>query len=233
MKGNMSEKNCGILNILLTGGSFNGSLADNLCEYYSKSNKLEFNIVEDIEMDDKSSNSWFNEFIYGFSRMPIGNNIIIANGFRKWMMKDNNDIEKSYMKMLFKAMNVIVVDTSNDIKMKVLDHDIPHLKFNIETTDFIRDLYDWIDFYIGKIRPKESSIKLIRSLSGSRVSYLGDVFGCFSNKKYENIIVANDMRHDVPILFDEFCHLMRGKSIDEIEKSIVVRSNSASSVFFK
>jgi hypothetical protein len=41
------------------------------------------------------------------------------------------------------------------------------------------------------------------------------------------------MRFDVPILYDEFCSLMKGKDIMEIKDSIVTRSNSALSAFFK
>ena len=41
------------------------------------------------------------------------------------------------------------------------------------------------------------------------------------------------MRFDAPILFDEFCAVTRGHEMTEIESSVVTRSNSALTAFFK
>ena len=86
---------------------------------------------------------------------------------------------------------------------------------------------------LDKIAPKLSNIRLVRSLSGKNMPYLGDVFGCLSGKQYKNIIHADKMRFDVPILFDEFCYLTRGHDHQWIDNAIITRSNSALASFFK
>ena len=134
--------------------------------------------------------------------------------------------------MLLQAMNAIIIDISSDAESVVFDKDIPQRKFNLDG-DFLQDTLTWIDEQLQKVLPKVSTIKLIRSLSGKRLPYLGDVFGCLSGKKYSEMVMADKMRFDTPILFDEFCKISKGRTLEEIEKSIYTRTNSALSVFFK
>ena len=137
-----------------------------------------------------------------------------------------------YMKKLLQAMNVVIVDVSLDDDDSVFDYDIPQYKFNVEK-DFVIDLLGWTEGQLDKLAPKLPNIRLVRSLSGKTMPYLGDVFGCLSGKTYKNIIQADKMRFDVPILFDEFCYLTRGHDPQWIEDAVLVRSNSALASFFK
>lgn len=59
------------------------------------------------------------------------------------------------------------------------------------------------------------------------------MFGCLSGKKYTRLMTTNEMRFDVPILFDEFCRLSRGMTLDELDGVAVTRTNSALTAFFK
>lgn len=78
-----------------------------------------------------------------------------------------------------------------------------------------------------------SSIRLIKSLCGKNMSFIGDVFGCLSGKKYKEIISTDAMRFDVPILFDEFCKLSKGRTIEELDGCVFTRTNSSLSMFLK
>lgn len=225
----------GMFNILLIGENPHSiSIADNIKSKFCSDeveNQLKFNIVDDIERDVKS-NSWFNEFIFEAASMSRFNNIPMSIGFYKWM-SSANPMEKLYMKKLLQAMNVVIVDINDETKDIVrFDADIPQCKFN-SNIDFLGDLIKWIDSQISKLSSKIQTIRLIRSLGGKNLPFLGDVFGCLSGKKYKEIISTDTMRFDVPILFDEFCKLSKGKTIDELDDCVFTRTNSALSMFFK
>jgi hypothetical protein len=226
----------GVFNILLIGRSHAAiSIADNIHAAFNKEevkNPCNFNIIGDIDAD-APCNTWFNEFIFELSTTAGRfNNIIVSEKFKDWMMSPMGYPRRLYMKKLLQAMNVVIVDISQDDDTSVFDNDIPQYKFNVEK-DFGVDLFKWIDEQLDKIAPKMSSIRLVRSLSGKTMPYLGDVFGCLSGKPYKNIIRADKMRFDVPILYDEFCYLTRGHDQDWIDDAIITRSNSALASFFK
>lgn len=226
----------GVFNVLLIGRSTAAiSIADNIKSKFNKDgvkNPCNFNIMGDIDSEFES-NTWFNVFTFELST-TVGrfNNIIVSDKFKEWMESPMSSHKRLYMKKLLQAMNVVVVDVSQDDDCSVFDKDIPQYKFNVEK-DFGVDLFKWIDEQIGRIAPKMSSIRLVRSLSGKNLPYLGDVFGCLSGKTYKNIIHADKMRFDVPILYDEFCYLTRGHDEAWLEDAILVRSNSALASFFK
>jgi hypothetical protein len=227
----------GVFNILLIGKSPSAiSVADNIHAKFKDGdevrNPCNFNIIGDID-SNVDDNTWFNEFIFEISTTTGKfNNIIVSEKFKSWMLYPLPYPQRLYMKKLLQAMNVVIVDVSLDDDASIFDKDIPQYKFNVEK-DFGVDLFKWIDEQLDKIAPKLPSIRLIRSLSGKCMPYLGDVFGCLSGKSYKNILHTDKMRFDVPILFDEFCFRTRGKSIDEIENSILTRSSSAMASFFK
>lgn len=235
---NKNTDNLGIFNILLIGDNPRAvSIADNIRSSFidkdsGRTNVCEFNILDDIEHDVKS-NSWFNEFIFELTTASCFNNIVLSRGFYEWMHEYKDGMQVLYMKKLLKAMNTIIIDISEDESQSyVFDNDIPQIKFS-DSKDFLKDLIDWIDGNISKVSPKLSIIRLIRSLCGKSIPYLGDVFGCLSGKKYDGIILSDKMRFDVPILFDEFCKLSRGRTQEELENSIVMRSNSSLSAFLR
>ena len=228
----------GIFNVVLIGDNPRVvSIADNIHAKFKDGggtkNVCNFNIITDME-DDGESKSWFNEFIYDLTTTSNFNNIIISRKFKEWMVSGPKPMEKLYMKMLLQALNAIVVDVSDteDMDDCVFDYDIPQFTFN-DQRDFLDDMVKWIDGQVSKIVPKMTTIRLIRSMCGKNLPYLGDVFGCLSGKRSENIVVANGLRFDVPILFDEFCKLARGRTMDELGKSVITRTSSALSVFFK
>ena len=227
----------GIFNVVLIGENPRAvSIADNIHAKFKDGggtkNVCNFNIITDMEADGESK-SWFNEFIYDLSTTSNFNNIIISKKFKEWMVS-TKPMEKLYMKMLLQALNAIVIDISNDEDWDkcTFDYDIPQFTFN-DQKDFLDDMVKWIDGQISKIVPKMTTIRLIRSMCGKNLPYLGDVFGCLSGKRSENIIVANGLRFDVPILFDEFCKLSRNKTMEELQRSVITRTSSALSVFFK
>lgn len=238
----MKRKNIdeiGVFNVLLIGENPHAiSIADNIHATFAKGvdmkNTLPFNIIGDI--DGHETEEWFHEFIFDLtSNVGRFNNIVISKKFKDWMVGPKQGLQGTYMSMLLKALNFVIIDISTDDEgdyETVFDYDIPHYHFNSDTM-FLKDALDWIDEQIDKLNPKMGTIRLVRSLSGKNVPYLGDVFGCLSGKKYANIVHADKMRFDVPILYDEFCSLMKGKDIMEIRDSIVTRSNSALSAFFK
>lgn len=236
MKRKKDIEELGIFNILLIGENPHAiSIADNIHAKFLNGgqdvkNVCNFNIVGDIESTGESK-SWFNEFIFDLTTASCFNNVVVSARFREWM-KDANRMEKLYMKMLLQAMNFILIDISDDTDTIGFDKDIPQYKFNVER-GFLSDAFEWIDGQISKVMPRISTIRLIRSLCGKNLPYLGDVFGCLSGKKYVGIIHADNMRFDVPILFDEFCKLSRGRTLEEIEQSVITRTSSALSVFFK
>lgn len=236
MKRKKDIEELGIFNILLIGENPHAiSIADNIHAKFLNGgqdvkNVCNFNIVGDIESTGESK-SWFNEFIFDLTTASCFNNVVVSARFREWM-KDANRMEKLYMKMLLQAMNFILIDISDDTDTIWFDKDIPQYKFNVER-GFLSDAFEWIDGQISKVMPRISTIRLIRSLCGKNLPYLGDVFGCLSGKKYVGIIHADSMRFDVPILFDEFCKLSRGRTLEEIEQSVITRTSSALSVFFK
>ena len=225
----------GMFNVLLIGENTHSiSIADNIKNKFCSNeveNQLKFNIVDDIERDVKS-NSWSNEFIFETTSLSRFNNIPMSVGFYKWMCNAKT-MEWLYMKKLLQAMNVVIVDVddSND-DMVVFDEDIPQCKFN-SNKDFLGDLIKWIDCQLSKLTPKMNTIRLIKSFGGKNLPFLGDVFGCLSGKKYSEIISTDTMRFDVPILFDEFCKLSKGRTIDELEGCVFTRTNSALSMFLK
>ena len=227
----------GTFNILLIGGQGVSaiSVADNIHSKFkdgTTKNLCEFNIIGDIDSNVGEA-TWFNEFIFEVSTTATRfNNIIVSEKFKDWMKSPVCHAKRAYMKKLLQAMNVVIVDVSMDDDDCVFDYDIPQYKFNLEK-DFGVDLFGWIDGQLGKIAPKISNIRLIRSLSGKSMPYLGDVFGCLSGKAFKNIVHADKMRFDVPILFDEFCCLVRGQDEKWIDDTVIVRSNSALSAFFK
>lgn len=226
----------GVFNILLIGGCPTAiSVADNIHAKFKDNevrNPCNFNIIGDID-SNVECNTWFNEFIFEISTTTGKfNNIIVSNKFKEWMKSPMAYPKRLYMKKLLQAMNVVIVDVSTNGDNAIFDKDIPQYKFNPEK-DFGVDLFKWIDGQLDKIAPKISNIRLVRSLSGKSMPYLGDVFGCLSGKPYKNIIHADKMRFDVPILYDEFCYLTRGHDADWIDGAIITRSNSALSTFFK
>ena len=236
MKGKSSD-NLGIFNILLIGDNPRAvSIADNIRSSFKDTNSgltnvCDFNILDDIEHDEKS-NSWFNEFIFDLTTSSKFNNIVLSSGFQKWL-STNDRMQLLYMRKLLKAMNTIIIDISEDNHYSIVfDEDIPQTKF-VDSRDFLKDLMTWIDDNISKMNPKLPMIRLARTLCGKNLPYLGDVFGCLSGKKYDGIILTDKMRFDVPILFDEFCKLTRGRTMDELENSIIMRSNSSLSAFLK
>ena len=226
----------GVFNILLIGRSTSAiSVADNIRAKFRESdvrNPCNFNIVGDID-SSVECNTWFNEFIFEVST-TIGkfNNIIVSEKFKEWMLSPMSWSKRLYMKKLLQSLNVVIVDVSLDNDDCIFDYDIPQYKFNVEK-DFGVDLFKWIDNQLDKIAPKLSNIRLVRSLSGKSIPYLGDVFGCLSGKTYKNIIRADTMRFDVPILYDEFCYLTRGHDQGWVDDAIITRSNSALASFFK
>ena len=227
----------GVFNILLIGKCSGAiSIADNIHAKFkedgSVKNPCNFNIIGDIDSNIECS-TWFNEFIFELSTTAGKfNNIIVSEKFKEWMKSPVSFAKRTYMKKLLQAMNVVIVDVSMDDDDCVFDYDIPQYKFNVEK-DFGVDLFQWVDKQLDKIAPKLSNIRLVRSLSGKSMPYLGDVFGCLSGKQYKNIIHADKMRFDVPILFDEFCYLTRGHDHQWIDNAIITRSNSALASFFK
>lgn len=226
----------GVFNILLIGGCSTAiSVADNIRAKFKDNevrNPCNFNIISDIDSSIES-NTWFNEFIFEISTTTGKfNNIIVSNKFKEWMMSPMAYPKRLYMKKLLQAMNVVIVDVSTDDDNSIFDKDIPQYKFNPEK-DFGVDLFKWIDGQLDKIAPKISNIRLVRSLSGKIMPYIGDVFGCLSGKSYKNIIHADKMRFDVPILYDEFCYLTRGHDQEWLDDAIITRSNSALASFFK
>ena len=231
----------GVFNVLLIGKNPHAvSIADNIHAKFLDSNSgldntCEFNIIEDLERDNPS-HSWFNEFVfYIATNAGRFNNIVLSASFKDWMVSPRPHIEKSYMSALLKALNFVIIDISNEDEGEyetVFDYDIPHYHFNSDKM-FLDDAMKWIDDQYSKLAPKMGTIRLVRSLSGKNVPYLGDVFGCLSGKKFSHIVKADKMRFDVPILFDEYCALMKGKDIKEVRESFVTRSNSALSAFFK
>ena len=236
-----SNDDIGVFNILLIGKNPHAiSVADNIhakfLEHDGKiKNPCSFNILDDILTSLPSpSHSWFNEFIFDISTTAGRfNNIILSSEFKDWMSIPPPLIERMYMKKLLQALNVVIVDISGDDSTQMFDKDIPQRAFNVNS-DFLDDLFVWIDGQLDKIAPHIPMIRLVRSLSGKSMPYLGDVFGCLSGKKYKNILKTGDkMRFDVPILHDEFCHLTRGHDEDWIDDTIVVRSNSSLTSFFK
>ena len=235
---NKNSDNLGIFNILLIGENPRAvSIADNIRSSFNnkssdRANACDFNILDDIEHDGKS-NSWFNEFIFDLTTSSMFNNIILSRGFKHWMVCTQDKMQLLYMKKLLKAINTIIIDISEDNQYSIkFDDDIPQIKF-VDSKDFLKDLLTWIDDNISKVIPKLPIIRLTRTLCGKNIPYLGDVFGCLSGKKYDGVILSNKMRFDVPILFDEFCRLTRGRNIDEVENSIILRSNSSLSAFLK
>lgn len=238
----MKRKNIdeiGVFNVLLIGENPHAiSIADNIHATFAKGiemkNTIPFNIIGDI--DGGETEEWFHEFIFDLtSNVGRFNNIVISNKFKEWMVGPKPGLQGTYMSMLLKALNFVIIDISTEDEGEydtVFDYDIPHYHFNSDKM-FLKDALDWIDGQLDKLNPKMGTIRLVRSLSGKNVPYLGDVFGCLSGKKYSTIVHADKMRFDVPILYDEFCSLMKGKDIKEIRDSIVTRSNSALSAFFK
>ena len=227
----------GLMNVLLTGRNAHSvSIADNIRNSFKNQlnevdNTCSFNIVEDIEAECPS-HSWFNEFIFDITSVSKYNNIVMSRGFYDWI-PNATPIEKMYMKKLLQAMNFIIVDIhDDDSHSNPFSEDIPQMRFE-PNTGFLVDLYKWIDSNLTKVKSKETMIRLVKSLCGNSIPYLGDVFGCYTDRRYTYIIHADDMRFDVPILFEEFCKLTKGKDIDEIDKCIFTRRSSAMSVFFK
>jgi len=238
-RGKKDVEELGIFNILLIGENPHAiSIADNIHATFEKGvdmrNMMTFNIVGDI--DDENADEWFHKFIFDLTSIAGRfNNVVISSKFKEWMVNPRPAMQGVYMSMLLKALNFIIIDISTEDEGEyetVFDYDIPHYHFNSDKM-FLKDALDWIDGQIDKLNPKMGTIRLVRSLSGKNVPYLGDVFGCLSGKKYSTIVHADKMRFDVPILYDEFCSIMKGKDIEEIRDSIVTRSNSALSVFFK
>lgn len=228
----------GVFNILLIGGSPNAiSMADNINSTFKEedggdvANHCHFNIIGDIDANVDAA-IWFNDFIFELSTTTTKyNNIVVSEKFKKWMASPMSEPKRLYMKKLLQALNFVVVDVSTDDDDSIFDQDIPQRKFNPER-DFGLDLFKWIDEQLDKVNKMSGMIRLVRSLSGKGLPYVGDVFGCLSGKKYTTIVHADKMRFDVPILYDEFCNIMKdnGNSIDD---AVVVRSNSALASFFK
>lgn len=234
MKRKSTEEVGGWFNILLVGDNPHAiSIADNIhAHFLDGERKVNFNIVGDIE-SQIPSHSWFNEFIFDLTTTSGFNNIVVSRGFKEWMKSDKTTTaERVYIKMLLQAMNTIIIDISPDKGGTVFDDDIPQREFNLDG-DFLQDTLKWIDEQVQKVLPKVSTIMLIRSLSGKGMPYIGDVFGCLSGNKYKDIICSDKMRFNIPILFDEFCKITKGRDLAEVEQSIITRTNSALMVFFK
>ena len=232
-KGDIEE--LGIFNVLLIGDNAHSvSIADNIKSRFS--DVFNFNIVSDIDSDGKRSNCWFNEFIFDMATICGGyNNIVVSRKFKEWMSNGHygkSSMECLYMKKLLQAMNFIIVDTSEDGDHITFDSEIPQYAFDVNV-DFGEDLFKWIGVQIEHLKVKLPTIRLVRSLCGKNVPYLGDVFWCFSGKKWSNIVSTDKMRFDVPILFDEFCSLAKGHDLEYLDKTIFTRTNSALGVFFK
>lgn len=246
----MKRKNIdeiGMFNVLLIGENPHAiSIADNIHSAFDRGmevkNNLLFNIVEDIDGEVE----WFHEFIFNLtSTVGRFNNIVISRKFKEWNEGGKSDMERLYMKKLLQAMNFVIIDISKPEDgvptdgfgggggyEPIFDYDIPQCRFNDET-DFLGDVIKWVDVQVSKIVPKIPMIRIIRSLCGKNIPYLGDVFGCLSGKKYSGIIESDKMRFEVPVLFDEFCALARGYDMKELESSVITRSNSSLSVVFK
>ena len=235
MKKKTTTDDIGVFNILLIGKSPSAiSVADNIHAKFKDDERhpLSFNIIGDIDANVEED-TWFNQFVFEVSTTAARfNNIIVSERFKEWMCAGPPEMQHIYMKKLLQAMNVVIVDVSLDDDDSVFDYEIPQYKFNAEK-DFAVDLLGWVEGQLDKIAPKLANIRLVRSLSGKTMPYLGDVFGCLSGKSYKNIIHADKMRFDVPILFDEFCYLTRGHDVQWLEDAVLVRSNSALASFFK
>ena len=251
----MKRKNTedlGVANVLLIGENPHAiSIADNINATFKRGgafgSSMKFNIVSDIE-STVASNSWFNEFIFDINSVSGYNNIIVSSRFKNWMSDNSRPMEKVYMRKLLQAMNTIIIDISKTAEERkdgiqdnfggggnydvVFDYDIPQYNFDVER-DFLDDMVGWLDGEMSKLVPDMPKIRLVRSLCGKNIPYLGDVFGCLSGKKYNGIIHTNNMRFNVPILFDEFCYIVRGHDVYEIRDSIITRSNSAVASFFR
>ena len=249
-----SNEDIGLFNVMLIGENPHAiSIADNIHSAFNDAtpNKvvnasLNFNIVVDEADENAKSHSWFNEFIFSITEASRFNNIVVSEKFKEWEESCKPDMERIYMKKLLQAMNFVIVDISIPEKDKptdkfgggggyetIFDNDIPQCRFN-ENCDFLGDTEKWIDKQFSKLDPKISLIRLIRSLCGKgNLTYLGDVFGCLSGKKYESIIKTDKLRFDAPILFDEFCAISKGRDIKEIEGAVFTRTNSTLSSFFK
>ena len=226
----------GIFNVLLIGDNpYSVSIADNIKAAFAVDgcvckNPCLFNIIEDIGIDG-CVNRWFNEFIYSMATTPCHVNIVISKDFHNWNL-NSDSMERLYMKKLLQSMNTIIVDVSDNGNFYEFDSDIPQFKFDSKV-DFLDGLIGWIDEQMGKMAKSLPCIRLINSLCGKTLPFIGDVFGCFSEKKYVSIVKSDQFRFNSPILFDEFCHLMRGRSEEEMEGCVVTRTNSALGVFFK
>ena len=241
MKKGKNVEEIGVFNILLIGENPHAiSIADNIHSTFERGvdmkNNMVFNIIGDIDSEEAELDNWFHEFIFDLtSNVGRFNNIVISKKFKDWMVSSKPVMEGAYMSMLLKALNFVVIDISTVDEgeyQTVFDYDIPHYHFNSDKM-FLKDALEWIDNQLDKVSKKAGTIRLVRSLSGKNIPYLGDVFGCLSEKKYSQIVHADKMRFDMPILYDEFCSLMKGKSISEVRDSIIVRSNSALASFFK
>lgn len=246
MKRKRNIDDLGFFNILLIGDNPHAiSIADTIHSTFEKGvdmkNNLNFNIVDESFV----GNSWFNEFIFELTGLVQYNNIIVSSKFKEWNESSKPPMERIYMKKLLQAMNFVIIDISRPAGNApvdsfgggggyetIFDNDIPQCSFN-EDADFLGDTVGWIDRQISKLVPNMATIRLVRSLCGKSIPYLGDVFGCLSGKKYGRIVPTDCMRFDMPILFDEFCHLMKGRDIQEMDDIVVTRTNSALSAFFK
>ena len=245
-KENSPENGVGVFNVLLIGENPHAiSIADNIHSTFERGvdmkNSISFNIVDETPWE----NSWFNEFIFDLTSLANYNNVVVSSRFKEWNEGGKTDMERIYMKKLLQAMNFVIIDISKPEANvptdrfgggggyeTVFDYDIPQCRFN-EDTDFLGDIMKWIDGNISKVAPKMPLVKIVRSLCGKGLPYLGDVFGCLSDKGYTSIIKTDKMRFDVPILFDEFCAIARGHDKEELEGAVITRSNSALASFFK
>ena len=181
----------GVFNILLIGENPHAiSIADNIHATFEKGvdmrNTMTFNIVGDI--DDENADEWFHKFIFDLTSIAGRfNNVVISSKFKEWMVNPRPAMQGAYMSMLLKALNFIIIDISTEDEGEyetVFDYDIPHYHFNSDKM-FLKDALDWIDGQIDKLNPKMGTIRLVRSLSGKNVPYLGDVFGCLSGKRQD------------------------------------------------
>lgn len=229
----------GVFNILLIGGSpIAISVADNINSTFKEDgggdvqNHCHFNIIGDIDANVEME-IWFNDFIFELSTTATKyNNIVVSEKFKDWMLSPMAHTKRLYMKKLLQALNFVIVDVSPDDGECIFDQDIPQYKFNPEQ-DFGLDLFKWIDCQLGKVNKMSGMVRLVRSLSGRGLPFLGDAFGCLSGKKYSTIVHADKMRYEVPILYDEFCNIMKDNADSSMEDVVVVRSNSALASFFK
>ena len=236
----------GIFNVLLIGENPHAiSIADNIHSAFGKKTNMNTHMVFNIVDEVPCGSRWFNEFIFDMVELSRYNNIVVSSKFKKWNEGGSHPMEHMYMKKLLQAMNFVIIDISQPDGDSptdgfgggggyetIFDNDVPQCRFN-ENTDFLGDVTRWIDGQISRLTPSMPMIRLVRSLCGKTIPYIGDVFGCLSGKKYGRIINDDKMRFDVPILFDEFCSMTRGMDWKEIDEAIVVRSNSALSSFFK